>query len=220
MLNIIGDIAGQYKTLLALIAKMPRCKVLAVGDLIDRGPRSREVIEYFQSNPQHSALLGNHEHMMLCECRDNGIYQSGIWFVNGGRTTLKSYGSMVPQFGPNGIITTIPESVLKWVERLPLYLDLDNVFVSHSFVCPDLTIKQVLDINNLQLQDYNILWNREYPKRMPGKFQIAGHNSHWGLRRFGDEQGEFAIGIDTSRQNVLTGIHYPSMTIYQQPYID
>ena len=42
---IIGDIHGEYKILLKLIAKLPKdAKLIFVGDLIDRGLQSREII--------------------------------------------------------------------------------------------------------------------------------------------------------------------------------
>ena len=217
--NIVGDIAGCHNTLMALIAKMPKCKVLAVGDLIDRGPKSKEVVEFFMSNPQHIVLKGNHEHLMLNECRNGSVYEFGMWMINGGLQTLKSYGLAVPQITPHGTMTNIPQSVLKWVDSLPLYFETDDLFVSHSFVYPRHTLENALDIDSRWNQDYNIIWSREFPGRT-NKYQIAGHNSHWGLRRFSDSQGEFALGIDTSKQKVLTGIHWPSRVIYQQPYID
>jgi serine/threonine protein phosphatase 1 len=214
-LNIVSDIAGNYKTLLALVAKMPKCDVLAVGDLIDRGPRSKQVIEWFMAGNGKS-LKGNHEHLMLNECRQGLAYEPGMWLVNGGRQTMNSYGAHI---GSDNKIYDIPLYVLKWVESLPLYFELHDLFVSHSFVYPDHTLEDSLDIETRWNQDYNIIWSREYPKHT-NKYQIAGHNSQWGLRRFSDAQGEFALGIDTSREKVLTGIHWPSRVIYQQPYID
>lgn len=43
---IIGDIHGEYDTLIKLIEKLPfNAEIIFVGDLIDRGAKSREVIE-------------------------------------------------------------------------------------------------------------------------------------------------------------------------------
>jgi hypothetical protein len=66
----------------------------------------------------------------------------------------------------------------------------------------------------------SIIWNRWQPHRVDEyDLQIAGHNSQWGLKRFSDERGEFAIGIDTSRTRILTGLHLPTMELFQQEYI-
>jgi len=58
---IIGDIHGEYQTLLALVAKLPKdAKLIFVGDLIDRGLQSRELVEYIRKN-NHQVVRGNHE---------------------------------------------------------------------------------------------------------------------------------------------------------------
>jgi len=55
---IIGDVHGEYQTLLALVAKLPKdTKFIFVGDLIDRGLQSREIrvdegtVKYSVSKP-------------------------------------------------------------------------------------------------------------------------------------------------------------------------
>jgi hypothetical protein len=63
MPNIIGDIAGNYKTLMALLKKMPDDEVVSVGDMIDRSSGSADVIRWFMKHGK--AIYGNHEDMML-----------------------------------------------------------------------------------------------------------------------------------------------------------
>ena len=64
-INIIGDIAGRYDELMLLLAKMPEADlIVSVGDMVDRGPKSKEVIEFFMTNPKAYAIYGNHESMM------------------------------------------------------------------------------------------------------------------------------------------------------------
>ena len=36
MYNVIGDIAGNYLTLMELLKKMPKGKTIGVGDIVDR----------------------------------------------------------------------------------------------------------------------------------------------------------------------------------------
>jgi len=205
MHNIIGDIAGNYETLLALLKKMPDGEVISVGDMIDRGPRSKEVVEWFMKNGK--AILGNHEHMMLDFINKTHFYQEGIWFYNGGTATWRSFKM------------NIPDEVVSWMEKLPLYMEIDKTLVSHSFVDYDLQSSlKILDLNGL---DSSILWNRHQPHRIPEyDMQIAGHNSQFGLRDFSDDGGVFAKCIDASCSGVLTGINLPSMQIFQQRVID
>ena len=42
-MNLIGDIQGNYHTLRALLKQMPDEEPVSVGDMIDRGPRSKAV---------------------------------------------------------------------------------------------------------------------------------------------------------------------------------
>ena len=215
MANIISDIAGRYKTLLALIEKMPDDEVISIGDMIDRGPRSKEVLEWFMENGK--AILGNHEHFMLDHFDrlglDHKYYQYGVWMWNGGDATLDSF----EQQRPSG-------ELLGWIANLPLYMEIDGCLVSHAFLPKGVSLEKGCDLGTSAMDDKCddcIIWSREVPvRRSEYRMQIAGHNSHMGLKRFSDEQGEYAICIDTSRSQVLTGIHLPSMEIYQQEYID
>ena len=60
---IIGDVHGCYKTLLALIKKLPKdIRICFVGDLIDRGENSKNVVEFIKSN-NYDCILGNHKQM-------------------------------------------------------------------------------------------------------------------------------------------------------------
>lgn len=62
----------------------------------------------------------------------------------------------------------------------------------------------------------HVLWCRQEPRDRVDEgviFQVFGHNSHWGLTR-----NQWAVGIDDSRKKVLTGLHYPSLTIYQESW--
>lgn len=209
MANIIGDIAGQYKALMALIEQMPDEEVISIGDMVDRGPQSKEVIEWFMANGR--AILGNHEHMMLDQYNKmGGYYQDGIWIWNGGGFTLESF---------NGFI---PDNIIYWVKNLPKYLEIDNMLISHAFIHPSLNLDEACDIGNSARElksDRSIIWNRSEPIRRKYELQLAGHNSQFGLRRFDDDQGTFAICLDDSRHKVLTGFNTNNMQVYQQPYI-
>lgn len=210
MANVIGDIAGNFKTLMALLEKMPDDEVISVGDMVDRGPRSKEVLKWFMENGR--AIMGNHEHMMLDHMTDGGFYERGLWLYNGGTATLESFG----------YVPFLPEDMMKWVRRLPYYLEVDGFLVSHSFIHPEHDLKSACKLGLTAHDNPNcIFWSRRAPVRREGYVrQIAGHNSQWGLKRFSDEEGEYAICIDSCRANVMTGIHLPSMEIYQQEFID
>lgn len=207
---VIGDVASQYKTLKALIEKAPKCKIFLVGDIFDRGKEAKETYEFLSNkmkNGEVDICGGNHEWMMLDAYEATGHqYSPGIWQYNGGRATLESFGG------------NIPKEVLSWVKtfKKSFELEIDNktFYISHAF-------KTKWDSEDDPTTFY---WNRRQPEiecfgdNIPD-VQIAGHNSNYGLRHWHFKNNKQAICIDTSASAVLTGIHLPSMKIYQQEYL-
>ena len=222
--NIIGDIAGQYNTLLALVEKMPKSATLfSVGDMVDRGKQSRQVVEYVKQNGL--AVLGNHEHMMIDACDKQEFYESGAWLYNKGRTTLSSFYpdadvkdyKIIKQLCKD--INTDFKEVMDWLKKLPLYHKEEALFISHAPRPAHVKLQHLKSLKSSSLEA-SLIWNRNTPLRIKNRTQIFGHNSHWGLRSFKDNKGLYAMCIDTSREGVLTGIHWPSMEIFQQKYLD
>ena len=99
---IIADIAGEHKTFLALLDKMPKGFILSVGDTCDRGSQSKEVIEWFmkaEKDGTGESLLGNHETFIWDAYEPSPFkYSPGIWQMNGGGATLKSFGGTIRYF--------------------------------------------------------------------------------------------------------------------------
>ena len=108
---IIGDVHGCYRSLLALIEQLPHkfdSKICFVGDLIDRGPASADVVELVHVRG-YDAVMGNHEKRFVSNaktalrCAKTGKFTSSNdpyaffsldenWlFNNGGKATLASY---------------------------------------------------------------------------------------------------------------------------------
>ena len=64
---VIGDVHGHYDGLMLLMETIAPSKgdeVYFLGDLIDRGPKSAQVVEFVRSN-QYPCVMGNHEQMLL-----------------------------------------------------------------------------------------------------------------------------------------------------------
>lgn len=204
-MNIISDVAGQSDALKRLMYKMPQEEFLFVGDLIDRGPDSKGVVEIAM---KHKCLLGNHEHMAIDFYEGRKYYSSDIWQLNGGTATTRSY---------NGRIS---DEHLEWMKKLPIFFQNEEIFVSHA---PWYLENLPKDDNDFIPEAiFQVLWNRDYPEKQ-NKLQIFGHNSNWGLRYFNDAgkketENPWAICLDASWSKVLTGIHVPTQTIYQEPY--
>lgn len=99
MLFAIGDVHGCADELRALLNRLPLgpdSTVVFLGDYIDRGPRSREVIETVLELGQHCnvvPLRGNHEEMLLEYLADPTSARAAAFIYNGGSATLASYAN-------------------------------------------------------------------------------------------------------------------------------
>lgn len=100
----IGDVHGRDDLLESLLADIfadherrppARLRVILLGDLIDRGPASRAVVERVRtltaSDSRVTCLAGNHEEVFLTAL-DGDAEALGLFLRIGGDTTLSSYG--------------------------------------------------------------------------------------------------------------------------------
>lgn len=202
-MNIISDIAGQFDALIRLVQMMPQNEpILLLGDLVDRGPHSDEVVQWAMKTPNVKTLMGNHEHMMIDYYDKTGLYDRGVWLWNGGSQTKLSYDNTEYNLNEH----------LNFLRGLPTYHEEEGLFCSHAA-----KLKMPLE-NQLDLRDEwtSIIWNRIEPFKIDGVFQVMGHNSHWGLKKFDD----WGICLDATRDGVVTGMHWPTKEIFQAPYLN
>lgn len=204
-INIIGDIAGRYDEFQKLLEIMPEADLtIAVGDLIDRGPKSKEVIEWFMNNPKSIAIYGNHEDLMIKAIESRRLGDVVSWCQNGGDATLESFGDFE---GISGEVTN-------WIKNLPLTFENKEIIVTHAPLNNGPTLT---DKNNIRANMY--IWNRATcQKRHESKFKIYGHNSYLKIQR--DEKGPYSICIDNSYLGYLCGLHWPTGKIYSVRYFD
>lgn len=92
----IGDIHGSdvaLEKLLGTLSIAPDDTVVVLGDAVDRGPGSRQVVEKLLKLGENCRLvfiLGNHEQMMVAALDGTGPIEP--WLRYGGTATLFSYG--------------------------------------------------------------------------------------------------------------------------------
>lgn len=133
-LYAMGDIHGCITELLALerlIAEdagedASKACLIHLGDHVDRGPRSADVLEHLRSTGpggmRRICLLGNHEDMMLDFLRDPG--PDHAWLEFGGRETLASYG--IGSWGRsraelrNLLASHIPQEHVDFLGKMPI----------------------------------------------------------------------------------------------------
>jgi serine/threonine protein phosphatase 1 len=103
-LYAIGDVHGCFDELQALLELIERdhrrraekpCHIVFLGDLVDRGPQSREVLSLLRSAPpafaQMHVIKGNHEEMMVRSLSGEPELIPD-WLKHGGRACAISYG--------------------------------------------------------------------------------------------------------------------------------
>lgn len=103
-LYAIGDVHGCYGEMCALLELIRKdhearpvapCFIVFLGDLVDRGPQSRDVIRHLRDRPPEFAhlylLKGNHEEMMLRALRGEP-HLIRDWLKHGGDACARSYG--------------------------------------------------------------------------------------------------------------------------------
>ena len=87
---VAGDIHGEFNALeraLGAVGFDARTdRLLSVGDIIDRGPRCENALEWLESGRIHAAVCGNHEDMMLGALL-RGVRSSShaMWLDSGGQ---------------------------------------------------------------------------------------------------------------------------------------
>ncbi|MCB0006351.1 MAG: metallophosphoesterase [Anaerolineales bacterium] len=124
---VIGDIHGCYAELLTLIeaAQLTDAdQIVAVGDLVDRGPDSPAVYRYFRDNPRAFSLMGNHERKHVRAAR-------------GELSLARSQLLCRRQFQAQG---EDYEAAVAWMAKLPLYLELPEAIIVHGFVEEDIPL--------------------------------------------------------------------------------
>lgn len=211
---VIGDVHGEYKSLVNLVAKTPTSsELIFVGDLVDRGSQSAHVVRFIRKHKLIS-VLGNHEVMMIengtkfIEDIENNreIEQDNIWLKNGGKETLLSYGliymdndEIIPHPFIKEFIFQFKDDI-EWMKELPLYLELDakhvsgrKVVVSHSAIAPVWRFKDSSEDEELKRFSNMVLWGRVKPMDTEPIFNIFGHTP----RKYTSEIRKHYINLDT-----------------------
>ena len=214
---VVGDIHGRLDLLEDLLTKIhaelehrPVSKALLVfvGDLIDRGPSSAQVIErlrtYSRADIQPIFLLGNHEEILLRILDgESELITKWRWF--GGSECLESYGLDAARLGRLSeedalevIRAAIPREHVEFLESfVDSYRFGDYLFV-HAGIRPGIELEQQ--------SQFDLRWIREpflLDESDHGFVVVHGHTISNKV-----EERPNRIGIDTGayRTDVLTAL--------------
>lgn len=156
----IGDIHGRFDLLSRMhhriMAEINRDKpadwrVIYLGDYVDRGPESKQVLEFLSSesaaDPRIIALAGNHDAGMLSFLRRPR--PDGLFALYGGDTTARSYGVEL-KFAPQEELhasaaelqRAIPDKHIEFLRNLPFSASFGDLFFCHAGIRPGVPLEK------------------------------------------------------------------------------
>jgi len=201
----IGDIHGRMRMLEGLIKQiepLENDRLVFLGDYIDRGPDSFEVVEYIialkQKYEKTITLRGNHEDFVLSFFMGNQADRH-LWLKqNGGEQTMMSYRA-------NGEFLKVHRD---FYESLSISWETDEYFFCHAGARPGIPLDKQKASDLLGIREPFLSSGANF-----GKIVVHGHtivheptilNNH--------------INVDTGAGEFgpLTAIELPSKRIYQQ----
>lgn len=205
----VGDIHGRFDKLLGLLNRIEidfnSDRLVFLGDYVDRGEQSYEVIEYLvdlknrHPYPRTVFLKGNHEDMME-------KYLAGkdrlTWLINGGQQTLESY----MQHHEDSEAPLIPESHRQFFDTLQLYHESENYIFVHAGLRKNVPLEKQKPEDLMWIRKKFIDTDFDF-----GKIVVFGHTPlQEPLLR------PNKIGIDTGAVygNKLTCVRLPELVFY------
>jgi serine/threonine protein phosphatase 1 len=184
----IGDIHGSHNALVTLLKEVRPAaedKVIFLGDYIDRGPASRQVVEALlglSTTTKAVFLRGNHE-VMILESRQDPLKES-LWRGYGGGQMLESYNV---EYSANWI-SAIPEAHWRFLERTARFFENDTHIFVHACLDSELDMRDQ--------SDRLLFWEffEQIQPHKSGKKIVCGHSPS----RSGElKDVGFAVCIDT-----------------------
>ncbi|RJP22120.1 MAG: serine/threonine protein phosphatase [Candidatus Abyssobacteria bacterium SURF_5] len=208
----VGDIHGQYEKLINLMSVLPWNReqdiLVFLGDYIDRGKKSKEVVEYLIELEKKGGkivfLLGNHEKLLTDYYYSGSDYDLKLWRSFGGWQTIQSYTRGAGVWGRPSFL---PHAHLDFFRRLLPYYETDDYIFVHA------GLREGIPLDEQKLDD--LLWIR--------RSFVEGNHSFSKTIIFGHTPvrtpyvSSDKIGIDTGagQGNVLTAVELPSLKFYQ-----
>lgn len=213
---VIGDIHGcvdELRRLVDGLSLVAGDRVVFLGDYIDRGPASKEVVSFLISLQKKLTrvdfvfLKGNHEDMMLSYLGLDGAH-GDMFIVNGGKATLLSYGLTEGKFTAPDALQAMP------AEHLQFYKDLQRSYLMDSFLCVHAGIDPQKSLADQSNEDF--FWIRS-------KFIYNSHNLPYTIL-FGHTPQQkvlynlpYKVGLDTGLVygNMLTCLELDEKVLFQ-----
>ena len=179
---VVGDIHGCYAELMALLEKAEfshNDRVVSVGDLITKGPKNREVLELFMTDPRFTTVIGNHD--LMLRRRWNG---EDVELNSAQKETHKE-------------LKGEKDAYTSFMNRLPFMIDLGSHLVVHAGLRPNVELHSQTTGDLTRLRTLGP--DRESGEGTPWYHVYYGEKvvlfGHWPAPE--PRRGKKAIGLDT-----------------------
>lgn len=185
----VGDIHGMHaalQQLLAWVAPTLDDHLVFLGDYVDRGPHSKDVLDtlvrlHDDDDVRCSFLLGNHERMMLDARHDPRMRH--LWLRVGGAEALASYGvHHIDDVESGRWIDVVPDAHWRFLDdTCQLFVDDGDVFFVHAGLAPDVDLAEH--------DETEFIWRKHHggPLHPCGKRVVCGHTEQRNMLPLVDE---------------------------------
>jgi serine/threonine protein phosphatase 1 len=206
---VIGDIHGCYDELQNLLDQAgigDDDQIVAVGDIVDRGPDTPAVLDFFRTTPNSISVRGNHE-------------RKHIKSYHGLSASAPSQRISRHQIGA----AAYPQAII-YMKSMPTFLRLDEALVVHAFFAPGVPVdeqREEVIVGTMSGERYvrdacSWPWYEHYDGEKP---LIVGH------RDYSEDHAEPVVYqdrvymLDTSccKGGALTGLLLPSFRLISVP---
>lgn len=210
----IGDVHGCLNLFEGMLRRIERdraewsgeVEVVLLGDYIDRGPQSAQLIDRLSSPlprwARWTLLRGNHEQAMIDASAPGpeGRRILRLWLDNGGRETLRSYGmSAVLAYGDDmeavaaEMRVRVPARHLNFLRRLKLTRRIGDYLFVHAGIRPGVALDAQADTDLLWIRDEFLNCRHDH-----GCVVVHGHSITLDVaecdNRIGIDTGAYATG--------------------------
>jgi serine/threonine protein phosphatase 1 len=200
---VLGDIHGEIAMLDTALDRIAAdggadAPLISLGDLVDRGPDSRAVIDTLMQGQaagrDWTVLKGNHDRMFHRYLEDGRITDPRVvskvdWFNPrlGGLATLAAYGvDADPARDPAALLAearaAVPSAHLAFLQSLPLCRRQDGMFFVHAGIAPGVPLDQQTEDDMLWIRDAFLTHTDPHPLLIVHGHTALDAPAHYGNR--------------------------------------
>jgi hypothetical protein len=165
---VIGDIHGCYVELLELLDQAGLAdddRIIALGDIVDRGPDSSAVLDFFRSHPNALSIMGSHERKHI----------------------RASLGEIEPSIAQTLTRQQFSEQAyseaVTFMKEFPMYVEIPEAILFHGLLEPGISLEEQRETvlvgsmsgEHHMKRHYNCAWYELYSGEKP---IIAGHHDY------------------------------------------